>query len=111
MFDATSAPGSGVPPHIHLREDEMLQVLDGEMEVFLAGKIYIAKAGSVSFFPRNVPHGFKNVTDRPVQTRFVVSPGSNFEAFFNELGALPCDQPPDMAKVTEIFNRYGIPLC
>jgi quercetin dioxygenase-like cupin family protein len=111
VFDATSAPGSGVPPHIHLREDEMLQVLEGEMEVFLDGKTFVAKAGSVCFFPRNIPHGFKNMTNRPVQTRFVVSPGRNFEAFFNEFSALPAQQPPDMRKVTEIFDRYGIPLC
>jgi hypothetical protein len=41
---------------------------------------------------------------------FTVVPGANFEKFFEELCALPADESPDMAKVTEIFNRYDIEI-
>jgi len=110
VFEGVTAPGDGVPPHIHSREDEIVEVLDGELEIFLGGKAFKAGAGAMAFFPRNVVHGFSNRGNMPAKVRFVVSPGANFEKFFEELSALPPTQPPDMAKVMEVFDRYGLPI-
>ncbi len=61
-------------------------------------------------FPRLRPHGFGNISKKPTWAQFTVVPGANFEKFFEELCALPADEPPDMAKVAEIFNRYDIEI-
>jgi quercetin dioxygenase-like cupin family protein len=110
VFEAEIAPGGSVPPHVHSREDEILAVLEGELEVFLGGKTFKATADAVAFFPRHTIHGFGNVGTKPARTRFLVSPGANFEKFFEELSALPAHQPPDMTRVREIFARYGLPI-
>ena len=60
------------------------------------------------YFPRLVAHAFTNVGKTNARAFFVVSPGENFERFFTELSALPAAQPPDMAKVVEIFERYDL---
>ncbi len=107
-FAASIPPGSGVPPHVHQHEDEVIQITEGEFEIFLDGKIHKAQVGAVLYFPRFVPHAFTNVSKTNGRAFFVVSPGENFERFFTELSALPSNQPPDMAKVVEIFERYDL---
>ena len=110
LFETVVALGGRVPPHVHSREDEILEVMEGELEVFLDGRTFNATAGALAFFPRDTVHAFSNVGKTPARARFVVSPGANFEKFFRELSALPADQPPDMAKVIELFARYGLPI-
>ncbi|MFZ9913872.1 MAG: cupin domain-containing protein [Phycisphaerales bacterium] len=110
LFENIVPPGARVPPHVHQREDEILQILEGELEVTLDGRTTRAPAGSIAYFPRNIAHGFGNTGTVPAKGRFLVSPASNFEKFFAELSALPAHQPPDMRKVAEIFERYGLPF-
>jgi oxalate decarboxylase/phosphoglucose isomerase-like protein (cupin superfamily) len=110
VFEQLTPPGVGVPRHIHQREDEIIEVIEGEYEVFFDGKIYMATQRTVMNFPRFVAHGFKNVGEKPARARFTVTPGANFEEFFEEMSALPRDEPPDMAKVSEICSRYGLQL-
>lgn len=110
LFENIVPPGARVPPHVHQREDEILQILEGELEVTLDGRTTRAPAGSIAYFPRNIAHGFGNTGTVPAKGRFLVSPASNFEKFFAELSALPAHQPPDMRKVAEIFERSGLPF-
>jgi quercetin dioxygenase-like cupin family protein len=110
VFEAGSPPGSSVPPHVHQHEDELLRVLEGEFDIFLDGKNYKAGVGAVINFPRLVAHGFSNTAHRPARAMFTVTPGENFDRFFQELSKLPADQPPDPAKVAEIFSRWGLTI-
>ena len=109
LFDVVTPPGVGVPPHIHQNEDEIIEVIEGELEVQLGSQIYQAPKGAVIHFVRHLPHGFRNASSKPCHTRWTVIPGESFEQFFNELGALP-EGPPDLAKVAQIFARYDIEL-
>lgn len=110
VFEVLSPPGAVVPPHVHRKEDELIHVIDGEYEIFLDGRTHTAGPGAVVNFPRLIPHGFGNISKRPTRALFVVLPGANFEKFFGELCALPADEPPDMATVTDIFNRYSMDI-
>lgn len=110
VFELLTPPGVVVPPHVHRHEDELIHVIEGEYQIFLDGRTYVAGKGSVVNFPRFSPHGFCNISKKPTRALFTVVPGVNFEKFFAELCALPADETPDMAKVTEIFNRYGMDI-
>ena len=110
VFEVLTPPGVVVPPHVHRHEDELIQVIEGEYEIFLDGRTHIAGPGAVVNFPRYFPHGFVNIGKKPTRAVFTVVPGANFEKFFEELCALPADGPPDMARVKEIFNRYDIEI-
>lgn len=110
VFESTTPPGDGAPPHIHTREDEMISVIEGDYEIFLDGKTYRATAGAVVYFPRSITHGFRNVGTTPARALFIVTPGENFERFFEELGSIAPNVPSDMAKVVEVFSRFGLPI-
>jgi quercetin dioxygenase-like cupin family protein len=109
VFEVVSPAGMGIPPHVHENEDEFIYVLSGEFEIFLDGKVSIAKSGDWLSFTRGTPHGFTNVGSLPGKTLWFVSPGENFEAFFNELGSLP-EGAPDMERLSRLFGDYGLPL-
>jgi quercetin dioxygenase-like cupin family protein len=109
IFELISPPGQGVPPHVHQHEDEVIYVVEGEFAVWLAGEVINATAGATIHFPRYTPHGFQNVGATTGKTLWAVTPGTNFEPFFEELGALP-PGPPDLAKVAAIFGNYNIDL-
>jgi quercetin dioxygenase-like cupin family protein len=110
VFEALTPPGAVIPPHVHRHEDEFIHVIEGEYEIFLDGRTYVAGPGAVINFPRLIPHGFGNISKKQTRAMFTVVPGANFEKFFEELCALPADEPPNMTKVTEIFNRYDIEI-
>jgi quercetin dioxygenase-like cupin family protein len=110
VFEVVTPPGHGIPPHVHSKEDEVIQVLEGDYEIRLGEQTYQAKPGALIHFPRYIPHAFRNVGPEPGVTLWAVIPGSNFEKFFEELGALPVGGPPDMAKVAAIFGKYEIEL-
>jgi quercetin dioxygenase-like cupin family protein len=110
VFEALTPPGAVIPPHVHRHEDEFIHVIEGEYEIFLDGRTYVAGPGAVINFPRLIPHGFRNISKKQTRALFTVVPGKNFEKFFEQPCALPADEPPDMATVTEIFKRYGMDI-
>ena len=110
VFENRIPVGDGVPPHVHEREDEIVQILEGELEVFLDGKTLRASAGAIVNFPRLVAHGFRNVSAAPVRTLFIATPGENFEKFFRELSAVAPTVPADMDAVAGVFRRFGLPI-
>lgn len=109
VFEIYSPQGAFVPPHIHSREDEIIEVIEGEYEVILGDKVYTAKAGDTLHFARGVAHGFTQTGVGVGKTIWTVAPGASFEEFFNKLGALPAG-PPDPAKLGALFSEYGIEL-
>jgi quercetin dioxygenase-like cupin family protein len=109
VFEVVSPPGFGIPPHIHQHEDEVIYVVEGEYAIVLGGEVFTATTGAILHFPRGTPHGFQNVGATPGKTLWHVTPGANFEPFFDELGALPAG-PPDLAYVAALFGRYGMEI-
>lgn len=110
VFECVTPAGEGVPPHVHQHEDEIIRIIEGEYEIFLDGKTYKATDGAVINFPRSIVHAFRNSGKRPGRALFIVTPGENFERFFDELTTLPPNAPPDLARVADIFNRFGLPI-
>ncbi|WP_343487557.1 cupin domain-containing protein [Allomuricauda sp. d1] len=100
------APGSGIPPHVHTKEDEIFRVLEGEVEIMVDGKVTVLKAGDMAFAPKNIPHAWKVVGDQKAKMWVSAFP-SGMEHMFHELNALPSG-PPDFEKVSAICETYGI---
>ena len=108
VFEVITPPGHGIPPHVHKNEDEVIQVIEGEYEIMLGEQTLQARTGALIHFPRYIPHSFRNVAATAGKTLWTVVPGAKFEKFFEELGSLPTDGPPDMGKVVAIFNKYDM---
>ena len=107
VVESRDVPGGGPPPHIHQREDETFQVLDGEYEWTVGDKKFIAKQGATIFAPRGIPHTYRYLGQKPGRLMCVITP-SGFEGFFEEIGALNSQQQQDISRVMEIGRKYGL---
>lgn len=99
-------PGTGIPPHIHTKEDEIFRVIKGQVEFIIDGKTIVLEAGDTAFAPKNIPHSWKVVGTEKAKMITSAFP-SGIELMFRELASLP-PGPPDFEKVTKICGRYGI---
>jgi mannose-6-phosphate isomerase-like protein (cupin superfamily) len=117
VAEIVTAPGTGPPPHLHEREDELFAFLEGEYELISGDSRLTATAGDAVYLPRRIPHAFKNSGKEP--SKFLViatSPG--FEQFAAQVG-IRADDPAKMPAVTEAAiarvmegaPRFGIELC
>ena len=61
VIESDDKPGEGPPPHIHHREAETFQVLEGEYEFACDGQKFKAKKGDTIFAPAGLPHNYRNI--------------------------------------------------
>ena len=103
-------PGFASPYHTHHREDEAFYVIEGELEIIVAGKWLQAGPGAFAFGPREIPHGFRVVGSSPARMLLLCTPGG-FEGFVRDL-SLPLEDmsPPDMEKLMAAAANYHIDI-
>src|SRR6476619_322988 len=89
--------GGGPPPHIHHREDETFQILEGEYEFIVGGKAFIAKKGATIFAPRGIPHTYRYLGQAPGRLMCLITP-AGFEGFFEAIGSLTPSQQQDIPR-------------
>ena len=106
LIEQFNEPGVGIPPHIHENEDEVFHVLEGQVEISIADKTTILKAGDLIFCPKGVPHSWKVIGEDKARAMLSIFP-AGLEGMFEELSELPAG-PPDMKKVSEICGRYKL---
>lgn len=107
--ESHDVPGGGPPPHIHHREDETFQILEGDYEFTVAGKSHVAGPGTTIFAPRGIPHTYRYLGTTPGRLLCVITP-SGFEGFFEEIGAMTPQQQQDIPRVMEIAKKYGLEI-
>jgi quercetin dioxygenase-like cupin family protein len=54
--------GATIHEHFHLQE-EVYEVIEGELEITIDGAAQIARPGLVAIVPSNIPHSIKALTD------------------------------------------------
>ena len=109
VVETHDIPGGGPPPHIHHREDETFQILEGDYEFSVAGRTIAAKKGTSLFAPHGFPHTYRYVGKTPGQLMTVITP-AGFEGFFEEIGAMSPQQHQDIPLVIEIGKKYGLEI-
>jgi quercetin dioxygenase-like cupin family protein len=102
-------PGGGPPQHIHRREDETFQILEGDYEWTVGGKTFVAQKGATIFAPRGIPHTYRYLGQTPGRLMCVITP-AGFEGFFEEIGAMPAQLQQDIPRVIEIAKKYGLEI-
>ena len=100
-------PGGGPPPHIHHREDETFQMLEGEYEWTVGGKTFSPKRA------RPCLHRARSRTPTVTSARrpagsCASSPQPEFKGFFEDIGALSPQQQQDIPCVMAIAKKFGL---
>jgi quercetin dioxygenase-like cupin family protein len=114
IIENVAPRGVGSPLHVHHSEDEWFYVLEGELTVWVDGRVTTIGAGDFAFGPRNLPHTFIVSSD---EARFLLGtmPG-DFEGFVRAL-AQPVETlrdgsagPPDMELIGRTAAQYDIEI-
>lgn len=105
LIENVNPPGTGIPPHVHHREDEAFYVLEGRVEFTVEGEAHEVEAGAVVFLPRGTAHGFRVVGDRPARMLILLAP-AGLEAYFRRLAAL--EGPPEPDALAALSEPFGI---
>jgi quercetin dioxygenase-like cupin family protein len=115
MLEHVAPRGLGSPLHVHHREDEWFYVLEGELTVWLDGRVVQAGPGEFVYGPRDVPHTFIVSSD---EARFLLATSpADFEGFVRAL-AQPVETlangvpagPPPMEPVMAAAAEYGLEI-
>ena len=68
------APGASNEGTIVHQGEELGYVLDGEIELIVGGKVYRAPSGASFHFRSEIPHGYRNASDKPAKILWVSTP-------------------------------------
>jgi quercetin dioxygenase-like cupin family protein len=117
VMESVVAPGAGPPPHVHEREDEMFQVLAGEITIYQGEKAVRLQRGDYLFAARGLPHSFRNTGKEEARMIITTSP-AGIEKFFEKVGkplAHQTDQAtPPTAEEIHLMQatapEYGITI-
>lgn len=113
VVEVIVAPGQGVGPHTHAREDEFICVLHGELTCQMDGLAspLTLGPGDFLFLPRNQMHGFINASAKEARVMVTVSPGAGMDRMFVDIEKA-CRKFTDprqlMAEVGRICEGYGV---
>lgn len=99
-------PKTHIPLHVHTKEDEIYNIIEGEIEFTVGGKTSLLKSGDTILLPRNIPHTWKVVGTTTAKVYLSIFP-AGLEHMFEELNKLPAG-PPDFAKIAAVCKPYGI---
>ena len=72
------------PPHIHPSQSESYEVIEGELEVMVAGSWQTLKAGESATVPPGINHTFRNPAG-PMRARNFHRPALGFEPFIEAM--------------------------
>lgn len=82
LFEQWCVPGTGAPDHVHAVE-EVLRVLAGKAEIWIADARYAVDPGESVIIPAGIRHGFINTGQDTLHTLAVLA-SPVFEVHYTE---------------------------
>ena len=92
--------GAVAAAHVHPAQDELFEVLGGEVEFRLGKQTVVAKPGDRVLVPAGMPHRFRNVGEETAHFVCEITPALEFEQLIETMFSLAVE-----GKV----NRRGLP--
>ncbi len=117
LLEVLTKPGNEPPPHVHEREDELLYVVDGEVEVHVGTDVFQAGPGECIFLPKRKPHAWSIRSPRLCFIALIQPAG--FEQYFRAMGGVPAKKlalpegaaayaTGDPARATQVAADFGV---
>jgi quercetin dioxygenase-like cupin family protein len=76
MFEETVPPGTASLFHLHRDSDEVAWVIEGEITFKIGDEVSVGGPGTCAFFPRDVPHAWKNTGRATGRVLFLYTPAN-----------------------------------
>jgi quercetin dioxygenase-like cupin family protein len=93
----------GPPLHLHLYQEEWFYVMEGEVLFQVGDARKRLRAGDSILGPRNVPHAFTSVGEKPGRMLIAFTPAGKMEEFFRATAV-----PSMPAFDAEMFRRFDM---
>jgi quercetin dioxygenase-like cupin family protein len=104
LLEFTMEPGAHIAPHLHRGHSDSFYVLEGEVELEVAGETVAATAGAYVLSPPGVVHGLRNPGSEPARLLNLHAPGG-FVEYRRALAELRRDgDTPDEA----FYERHDV---
>jgi len=109
VFEMIVMPNAQMPvQHYHESWDETIVGLMGVTTWRVAGKDIELAPGHSLFIKRGTVHGFRNDSAEAASCLCILTPGALGVGYFREVAALAAQGAPDLAKMKEVMQRYGL---
>jgi mannose-6-phosphate isomerase-like protein (cupin superfamily) len=114
--EEVEADAPPVPLHLHRRQSERFTVLDGVLDLTLAGELLHLKAGETALVPAGAVHTYANAGEDPVRIEVTLSPALEAHRFFESVygmtrdGGLPPRGPRDALALAVLAHTHGFYL-
>src|SRR3954451_18705840 len=102
-MEASYSGEGGMPPiHLHPRQAERFEVLEGRMEAVIGDEQGAYERGAVFEVPAGTPHQMR--ADGPTRTRWEVTPALRTAEFFERMYTAPPSNAEEGAAFLEEFS-------
>lgn len=107
MLSEVLPPGTGVPVHRHLHDEEILFIHQGTVTITLGDRVQEARAGATVFIPPNTWIGVRNTGSEPATFLAIFADPATGD-YFRGIGRAPGDTrpAPTAAEFAELNRRH-----
>jgi mannose-6-phosphate isomerase-like protein (cupin superfamily) len=117
LFDCRVSPnGTPLPPHIHARQDERLEVLGGTLGVMVGDNAYVLRQGQHVALPTQIKHQWWNAGRDELYLRVKAAPARHLELVLEAISGMALDgkvgangmprNPFDLAQLLRLSETY-----
>jgi quercetin dioxygenase-like cupin family protein len=108
ILDYRAPAGFGPPRHLHQRDDEVIELVEGQVVVWTPERSLVLAPGDLVLLPKHVPHTWRAYGAEPIRFTVTFTP-SGFERFFPDierLGLVITDVP----ELTSVAGDAGMEI-
>lgn len=91
--------------HVHLKQDEIFTVIEGEYRFVVGNVTHVLGAGETIFLPRNIPHTWIQLSDKG-RLIYLLQPAGKMEEFFSYMNNLK--ERPSEAEMNRIHAEHDM---
>ena len=106
VLENTNRAKGGPARHLHVAQDELVYVIEGEYAFEIGAEKFSLKAGDSLLAPRQVPHVWAYVGASTGRMLVSFAPAGHMEAFFREVAKSNAMPPQDPA----LWRAHGMEL-
>ena len=111
ILDYRAPAGFGPPRHLHQRDDEVIELVEGQVVVWTPERSLVLAPGDLVLLPKHVPHTWRAYGAEPIRFTVTFTP-SGFERFFPDierLGLVITDVPELTSQAMREWRSLGRP--